>query len=437
MIGEEGRFLHRDGLRYRDGERFPDDHQDWEPGDYERFYAGPDDEYLEGLPSDVEEELQYYEVDPEQYVDGPSERKSYRWHYDNTGYYAYILFDGDAALRDDVIGKLKAKGVFALAQGRSHKPADNGRQYDWYLRVAEAIDHKLRHPRRHVVASVFGQMPLYEHDESEENLEFLRCIQQLEEQFERERRLSDDLLVQLVEGQDRTADLLRSVETLSSEIRELREARQALASRVARQGWETAEAREKAEELSSSLSEKDRELKKKEGELDDLFSEAGEVEEQASRVRTELQETKERLAAAEYEINELRRVPKPEQGTSGSPRKSTRRAEDVLGRVLEHLLPNLQFLNKRRAVSTLVKEINNSAGALKLLKQLNSDPGSFRSRPFRTAPNWREEHYNTGVDDLGRLYYRPTSEADPSRYVVHISLKDSQKADEKLLKQNS
>ncbi len=436
MVGEEGRFLHRDGLRYRDGQTFSYDRDDWEPEDYERFYAGPDDEYLEGLPSDVEEELQYYQLDSERYVGRTSERKTYGWRYDNTGYYAYILFDGDAALRDEVIGKLDAKGIFAIAQGRSHKLADNGRQYDWYLRVAEAPDGKHRHPRRHVVASIFSQMPMFEIDESEENLQFLRRIQQLEDNLARERRLSDDFLVQLVEGQDRTADLLQSVETLSQEIKELREARQTLASHVARQGQETAEAREKAEELSNSLSEKDRELSKKEDELVDLFSEAGEVEEQASRVRTELQETKERLAAAEHELSELRRIPESEHRASGSSRKSTRRDEDVLSRVLENLLPNLQFLN-RRSVSTIAKEINNPAGALKLLQQLNSDPGSFKSRPFRTAPKWREEHYNTGVDDLGRLYYRATAEEDHRRYVVHVSLKDSQKADEKLLKQYS
>lgn len=431
MTGEEGRF------RYpRNHDNFPDDREEWDSGDYERFYGGPDDEDLERLPSYVEEALENYEVDPEQYLGGPVELRTHGWRYDNTGYYAYILFDGDAALRDDVVGKLKAKDIFSLARGRSHKPADNGRQYDWYLRVAEVTDGKPRHPRRHVVASVFRQIPLYEPDESEENLEFLRRIQQLEDDLERERRLSDGFYGELVEGQERTADLLQRVETLSSEIRGLREERQTLASRLNRQDQETGEAREKAEELSDSLLEKERELKKKEDELDDLFSEAGEVEERANRLRAGLQENEERLAAAEREIEELRRRPEPEQETSGSSRKSSRRVEDVLGEVLEYLLPNLRFLN-RRSVSTLVKEINSPTGALKLLRELDSSPGSFRSRPFRSASAWREEHYNTGVDDLGRLYYRDADEGDPHRYMVHVSLKDSQKMDEKLLKKHS
>ena len=97
--------------------------------------------------------------------------------------------------------------------------------------------------------------------------------------------------------------------------------------------------------------EKEGELKKKEDDLDALFSEAGKVEERANRLRAKLRENEERLAAAEREVEELRRRPEPEQESSGSSRQSSRRVEDVLGKVLDHLLPNLRFLN-RRSVST-------------------------------------------------------------------------------------
>src|SRR5215210_4815183 len=118
MTNQEGRF------RYPDGQRFPDDREDWESGDYERFYGGPSDEDLERLPSYVEEALENYEVDPGHHVSEPVEQRTHGWRYDNTGYYAYILFDGDAALRDDVVGKLKAAGVFSMARGRSYKLAE-------------------------------------------------------------------------------------------------------------------------------------------------------------------------------------------------------------------------------------------------------------------------------------------------------------------------
>lgn len=434
MIDGEGIFHH-----LRDVGKYPDDREDWESGDYERFYGGLEDEDLEPLLSD-EVEIDYSKIDVSRYleqsVSKPAEARTYRWHYDNAGYYAYILFDGDTRLCDEVVGKLKARGIVSMAIGRSHKPADNGGKYDWYLRVAEMLDGKARRPRRHVVAGAFRQMPILEPDDSEENLELLRLIQQLENDLEEERTLSDGLYMQLVEGQERMADLLQRVKTLNSELRGLREDRQTLASRLDRQGQETDEAREKANELSDTLSEKDRELQKKEGELDTLFFEASKVEEHANLLHGRLQESKERLTEAEREIDELRRQPDPELGTSGSSRRSSRRVEDVLGKVLDDLLPNLRFLN-RRSVSTLVKELNSPTGALKLLKELNSSPGSLRSRPFRRAPGWREEHYNTGADDLGRIYYRDAGESGPHKYVVHVSLKDSQKADEKLLKQYS
>jgi hypothetical protein len=33
-----------------------------------------------------------------------------RWHYDDTGYYAYVLLDGDEGLRDQAIKELSSRG---------------------------------------------------------------------------------------------------------------------------------------------------------------------------------------------------------------------------------------------------------------------------------------------------------------------------------------
>ncbi len=52
-----------------------------------------------------------------------------RWHYDDTGYYAYVLLNGDEDLRDRAIKHLNSRGIKPLAVGRSHRPADNGERY--------------------------------------------------------------------------------------------------------------------------------------------------------------------------------------------------------------------------------------------------------------------------------------------------------------------
>ncbi len=414
--GEWGRYI-------RNEERFPEDREDWEPGDYERIYGGSDD--LEPRSSDEDEiDVSHY---LEQYKGVTGGTKTPGWRYDDTGYYAYVLFDGDAALRGEVIGKLKAKGVFVQLHGRSYRPADNGKIYDRFLRVVEMLDGEPQHPRRHVVASAFSQIPGLQADEPEEFLELLDRIGKLEIDLEGERRLSLHFYNQLAEAQGKTKELLRRVEVSTSEAGVLREERQTLAQRLDWTGSENEAARGEVERLSGLLSDKDEQVGKKEAEIEQLFSEAANVESRSN-------EYLEKLTAAQSELDGLRRSARYQQDVVGASRRSSRRDEDLIGEMLEQLLPNLRFLNKKRSVSTLLKEVKSSAGALKMLQRLNTDPGSFRSRLFRSAPEWREEHYNTGTDDLGRLYYRDTGDKHTHKYEVHVSLKHSQKADEQLLK---
>lgn len=431
--GEWGRYI-------RDGERFPDDHDDWDSEDYERFNARLEDEYLDRLPSG-EDEIDYPKIDVsrylKQYEGEVGAAKTPSWHYDNTGYYAYVLLDGGAALRDEVIGKLEAKGISVQLHGRSYRPADNGRKYDWFLRVVEMPDGEPRHPRRHVVASALAQIPKLRADEPEELLELLGRVGKLEVDLESERRLSLRFYNQLARAQEETKELLQRVEVSTSEAGVLREERQALAQRLERIGSESEAARGEIGRLSGLLMEKDEQIKTKEDEIGALFSEAANVELRANEYRAELQEKDEKLTAAQSELDDLRRSATSQQDVADASRRSSRRDEDLIGEMLEQLLPNLRFLNRKRSVSTLLKEVKSPAGALKMLQRLNTDPGSFKSRPFRSAPKWREEHYNTGTDDLGRLYYRDMGGKHTRKYEVHVSLKDAQKADEKLLKQYS
>jgi hypothetical protein len=431
--GEWGRYI-------RDGERFPDDREDWESEDYETFNARLEDENLDRLPHD-DDEIDYSKIDVsrylEQYQGQTGGTKTPGWRYDNTGHYAYVLFDGGAALRDEVISKLKAKGVSVQLHGRSYRPADNGKRYDWFLRVVETPDGEPRHPRRRVVASAFAQIPELRADEPEEFLELLDRVRKLEVDLERERRLSLRFYNQLAQAQGETNELLRRVEVSTSEAGALREERQTLAQRLERIGSENEAARGEVERLSGLLMEKDEQIGEKEDEIEALFSEAENIELRANEYRAKLEEKDEKLTDAQSKLDGLRRSATSQQDVVDVSRRASRRDEYLIGEILEQLLPNLRFLNRKRAVSTLLNEVKSPVGALKMLQRLNTDPGSFRSRPFRSAPQWREEHYNTGTDALGRLYYRDTGDKHTRKYEVHVSLKGAQNADEKLLKQYS
>ncbi len=79
------------------------------------------------------------------------------FHYDHSGYYGYIVFNGDTKTRD---GLLKALGQGAqpgglgwYRYGKSFRPANDGKMYHWYIRLhsggndkpaAQAVDDFLR-----------------------------------------------------------------------------------------------------------------------------------------------------------------------------------------------------------------------------------------------------------------------------------------------------
>ena len=79
------------------------------------------------------------------------------FHYDHSGYYGYIVFNGDKQTCD---GLLKALGQGAqpgglgwYRYGKSFRPANDGKMYNWYIRLhsggndkpaAQAVDDFLR-----------------------------------------------------------------------------------------------------------------------------------------------------------------------------------------------------------------------------------------------------------------------------------------------------
>ena len=79
------------------------------------------------------------------------------FHYDHSGYYGYIVFNGDKQACD---GLLKALGQGAqpgglgwYRYGKSFRPANDGKMYNWYIRLhsggsekpaAQAVDDFLR-----------------------------------------------------------------------------------------------------------------------------------------------------------------------------------------------------------------------------------------------------------------------------------------------------
>jgi hypothetical protein len=109
---------------------------------------------------DLEYDVRNNEIE-ERRAQGRAARQagSYKWHYDDTGWYAYVLLNGDKALRDATADELRRAGISYLIPGRSHKPADNGKRYEWYVRVGYVQEHPSAQIVGDALAKVQGLIP--------------------------------------------------------------------------------------------------------------------------------------------------------------------------------------------------------------------------------------------------------------------------------------
>ena len=87
------------------------------------------------------------------------------YYYDPYGYYAYVLLNATEKEVKEICDVLKRHGLSVFRYGKSYRPAANGVQYKWYIRVGEG-GNALRKPKTEVVNKVlseaFGVMPLSE-----------------------------------------------------------------------------------------------------------------------------------------------------------------------------------------------------------------------------------------------------------------------------------
>ncbi len=79
--------------------------------------------------------------------------------YDDSGYYSYILLNGSAVDLQSAQNFLVNKYYKVLLCGKSYRPASNGLQYDWYIRISDSAGKR---PQRDTVEKdleYFGLRP--------------------------------------------------------------------------------------------------------------------------------------------------------------------------------------------------------------------------------------------------------------------------------------
>ena len=344
---------------------------------------------------------------------GVNRPAAYHWHYDDTGYYAYVLVDGDRQMCDVLCRRLQVRGVGCLAKGPSRRPASDGRIYDFYIRVGDvdSVDagaggRESSHPSRVSVYRAFSGLPQFGVSETApEDLPPARGLhpgragsqttgEAAVEVSGESARLRKELSLARAQSSEKDAALRRAASMLDQvrrsrkklrdELISLRESyekeferlRPSLEARpgeqdeadVAALAAQTRASKGRVEELSAELAARDSEI----AELNQVWAEA---EKNADLVSGSVLDLENRLYSMGHERSglreevfelreQLRRVD-PGNGVpanGSAPGVSSRQVEELYGRLISYLAPSLKL--ERGSVALVATEFRENKEAL-------------------------------------------------------------------------
>lgn len=351
--------------------------------------------------------------------------RNLQWFYDDAGYYSYVLLNATEDQVKSVQQALKDQGLQVLLTGRSYRPASNGVQYRWYIRVS---DESGNHPAWERVQDILGPyapagVPSKKLKEladrletQEEELGKLRATLSIKERLHQ-------VAVQRAESLRKQNQELQAIyEKIQAELQEYRQKVHRLELRLGqlqeaalkpedvaqlRQDYENAiqslrrELEGKEAELASWISNFDPELQAREQKILDLESQLLDLQNRVAILEEEkmqlIDQFQEMRATREGEV---------ERGNS----------ECLFREMLSLLLPDVEFL--AGSFDTLWREMQDPVGVLRELTNL----AELRAKRVRKAEKWLEKH----IEGEWRLYYR---KCEDSKYQVLISHKNTQEAD--------
>jgi hypothetical protein len=379
------------------------------------------------------------------------------WCYDQEGFYSYVLINGDSNQKDYVVKRLEEHNIKSIRTGISYKIADNGKKYDWFLRVLyipnNSVGIAVVPPTRDQINEVFskyftlhkdkyGELE-YRYNELEleyaksqkENERLLYKIDMLEKKlYYKQKKLSSkiDSYKILENNSTKTARALTfENHKLQNDIKALNDQLFILRSSLDN----NIDFDNKIELLYDNIKNKDQEIGEWEKENDGLRMECENLKLENTLLENE-------KAAAQYEkdkiIAKLNEIESSKIGSLDNKKsidvRSAFKNENAFGKLVETIFDKLIFI--RGSVSYLFNEVQNPLPALELLKKLNYYPEKVESKRVKCAERWKEMHFSVGVNgNSGRLYYA-NDKSGEAKYKVVISDKETQKTDFDILKKS-
>ncbi|NLG16548.1 MAG: hypothetical protein GX556_04345, partial [Fibrobacter sp.] len=243
---------------------------------------------------------------------------------DCSGHYAYIMLNGAENQIKSVADVLSAEGFICVKADRSHKPAADGRQYDWFIRVEKPAPDAKK-PEEGEIDAFFKK-------------HFNTCS--LAGRMR-------DLQKNLDEERGRLAEIQQRLENAKDEREKAREAIELHKSEAETAMGEALEYQEKTKRLENSFLVKNQE---------------------AAVLREQRDDLRARVSKAEQRLVDL------QTGRASAPRTN-----DLLEKTLSALFPKTQFL---RNSFEFLSDLPDPAPVLKIIGTILLAPETVKSKRF-------------------------------------------------------
>lgn len=342
------------------------------------------------------------------------------WHYDSSGYYSYIMLSARSGTVSNCVLRVREnlaeRKITAQASGKSFRPADDGCQYEYYIRLGVTGENS-------EINFDSIRLILDEITTTKKKLDSSGLIhQELERSNEEVENLRSDLLnlqrkynqtTNLLQGEITKAHKFRNKnDELSLQIAQLESERNQLLLKLNRES-------ESYNEILVSI-EEGRNKKIEELELDiHIKNEQNEqYQQEIDRLTRDIQQYK-------IEVEELHR----KQRVSHNKFNKSER-EKLFSNILLILLPKLDL--DKGSIPFMLHEVSDYKFILKELLDLDQNPKDVASKSVGGKSGWLEiTKVSDGDSNKGRIYYKKSN--DTGKYDVRVRDKDTQSQDIKNL----
>ena len=415
-----------------------------------------------------------------------------KWSIESNSFGNYLVFDGSEQVAVRIVTLMTSSGLGVRRWGGSSRAADDGYQYDWFIRLEFGGE---RDECMTLVSDALSTLP--EDDLVEEGLAAVegetspldRFLEKLDE--EQAAELVNDLLghlrprLEALQGQ--ISESVTRAETAEAEVRKLRDACAALRARQMGQEKELTQERDQASRLRDQLSQansriaaaeklvlsyqttaskvvsnQDAAASRERGLIESLAAikrERDEVMQQLSDAEQVARDSREKADAWEIQYQgiseqleaerekcerlevERARTARLQSDQLAIELPSTKKRKDGVRQWLGRAWPRLVIHSE--AIESMEKDFRELTDVFGVLHRLNKGD-NLPSKPWRQAGDAREvvDHVNTGRDDRGRVYYRRLTDQrlwvfvhrkkdarEQERFVERISSMDPIRAD--------